>query len=612
MIIEIEEISSLTKTPKLIEILKKQYILNKNKIGEFILFSAQCPHLHGTVDEISNDQFRCPNHGWTYNPENGESINSIPAKLQSFSVIKRGNKLLVNLPIEKEKKSQKQIRNASKGPKISLISNACLLVEWKGKNLLTDPWIEGPAIFGSWTQYPPNEIKVDQLPKIDAIWISHEHSDHLHPNTLSKFDKNIPVYVPKIQDNRLDKIVKKIGFKDVISMPSFESFNITDSIEAISFKSASIWNDGILFLRTGDFNILNFNDAGINWNVKNKIDHVDLICSAFSQSASSYPSNWMHLDELTKNKVMDERNKGMLKMLKQMVELFNAKYLLPIASFNALWHPKHLKYEKMKKRNSLIDILNFFKDEKVQILDLFPGELWNGQNGEIIRRVDRQKFFDDEFRYKYLKKAFENGKPYEFIPSKFDINHEDLKKYFLSFSNTELVKYIGNMTLCFTAFNSKKTLIALISFNNGKINYEELKNPIKSELVISCPGAMVQDIIQNNLSWDEILYWSTFDRNPNVHNLAFWRLLHAPWRAKSRMNQELFSKSLSDISLATLIEKGGNKITKILEEYGMYCSGCPPSVGENIQDGCSIHGITEEKMAKITSEIQKVIKLEEK
>ena len=45
-------------------------------------------------------------------------------------------------------------------PKITLVSNACLLIQWNGFNLLTDPWIEGPAIFGSWEHYPPSDIGI--------------------------------------------------------------------------------------------------------------------------------------------------------------------------------------------------------------------------------------------------------------------------------------------------------------------------------------------------------------------------------------------------------------------------------------------------------------------
>jgi len=607
VLIEIGNVSLLKEIPKLINLEEKPFILSKDENGNSIAYSAICPHFNGIVDELADNVWRCPNHGWTYDPKNGKCTNAPPAYLKSYPVIKQEGKLFLDLPNVQAKLSQPTL-GVSKGPKISLISNACLLIEWRGRNLLTDPWIEGPAIFGSWTQYPPYDIKVSQLPKIDAIWISHGHSDHLHPNTLMKFDKDIPVFVPKIHDDRLGRIVKELGFKDVLSMPSFQSFNILDTIEAISFKSASIWNDGILFLRTGEFTILNFNDAGLNWNIKNKIDHVDLICSQFSLQASTFPSNWTNFDKIFKNKLMLDRNLGMLKMLKQITDLFHARFLLPIASFSALWHPDHLKYEKTKKRNTLNDILNHFRDEKVQILDLIPGESWDGQSGNIMRRSDREKFFDDEFRYKYLADKFEKNKPHKFIPSKFDIGHDELKNYFLSFNNTELSRYIGDMRLCLTAFDSNKSLIALISFNKGEIKYEELENTVDCDLSMSCPGAMVQEIIQNDLTWDEIYYWTTFHRKSDVYSVAFWRLLHAPWRAKKEKISDLFSKPLSYISIATLIEKGGNQISKILEQHGMYCSGCPASVGENIQDGCSIHGVSSEKMNEIVSEIQKIFK----
>jgi CMP-N-acetylneuraminate monooxygenase len=615
MLIKIGDMSDLSDTSKIIEIKKRPYILTKNDKGEPFLYNAICPHFQGTVDQLNDEKWSCPQHGWTFNPNNGKSINSPPAYLQSYPVLVKMGKLFADLPtnnniLQSDTVHSKSPRSEIKGPKISLISNACMLIEWRGTNLLTDPWIEGPAIFGSWIQYPPNEIKVSELPKIDAIWISHEHSDHLHLPSLAKFDKNIPVYLPKIENNRLAKIVKKLEFKDVISMPSFEPFNITKTIESVSFKSGSMWNDNILFLRTGEFKILNFNDAGNNLNIKKITDKADLICSVFSASASDYPTNWTHIDEITKNRLMEDRNAGMLKMLKSMVDSFQAKYFLPIASFHSLYHPDHLKHEKIKKKKSLLDVLNFFEGDDVEVLDLFPGESWNGENKKINRRSNRNKFFDDSFHYNYLKKAFARDKDKGFIPSKFDITHKELRNYFLSFNKNETIKYIGDMRLSFTAYNEKKKLHALIHFKNGNVTYNEINHPVESDLMMSCPGGIVQTIIQNNLSWDEALYWCTFRRDPDVYNLAFWRVLHAPWRFRLGKTQKgFFSKKLSNVSIATLIEKGGSGIVQILENYGLYCSGCPPSIGENLQDGCSSHGIPEDKMNELVEDIQKILSM---
>lgn len=145
----------------------------------------------------------CPSHGWIFNPETGCSLNSPQSRLEKFSISFKNNDLYADLPIELNKKiiSPKN----SRGPKITIISNACILFEWKIFRILTDPWIEGPAYFGSWTNYPPSNISVNNLPPIDLIWISHEHSDHLHSYLLSFFDKNIPVMVPKLKNSRLKK-----------------------------------------------------------------------------------------------------------------------------------------------------------------------------------------------------------------------------------------------------------------------------------------------------------------------------------------------------------------------------------------------------------------------
>ena len=162
------------------------------------------------------------------------------------------------------------------------------------------------------------------------------------------------------------------------------------------------------------------------------------------------------------------------------------------------------------------------------------------------------------------------------------------------------------MKLSFVAHSNDKKLCSLITFNEGNIVYKETENPVKGDLEISCPGAIVQEIIEKDLSWDEAFYWCEFHRDTDVYNLAFWRILHAPWRARfnneyTKINQ---SNSLGKMSIATMIEKGGEKMNIILEKYGLYCSGCLPSLGENLEDGCSIHGISSVEKEKLLLEVK--------
>jgi len=75
MLTDIGDNSILTNIPKIIHINEQPYILNKNQEGKIFLYNAICPHQHGIVDEINEDVWRCPSHGWTYTPENGKILH---------------------------------------------------------------------------------------------------------------------------------------------------------------------------------------------------------------------------------------------------------------------------------------------------------------------------------------------------------------------------------------------------------------------------------------------------------------------------------------------------------------------------------------------------------
>ena len=599
--------SILNELPKLIDIQGQSYIIDKNEEGVPVLFSASCPHQNNVVSELDNTTWKCPSHDWTFNPKTGQSINAPQSCLTKIPIRLENNSLYVTIP-DVENKINFPKYDEKIPPKITVVGSASLLIQWNDFNILTDPWIEGSAVFDSWINYPPSNMSISSLPKIDAIWISHEHSDHFNEYTLSLIDKSIKIYVPDFDDCRLEKLVRKLGFKNIISMHPGELYSLSDKINAVSFTSGSFWNDNILYLQLGGFSLLNVNDAGFNWNIPKIIGKVDMVCSQFSP-ASGYPATWTHIDTSKKLELMKERNLGILKMMKQIVDLCDADYLVPFANFNELYQPSHRKFVELQPKNRLISVLNFFKNEKVKILDLLPGESWNGEDNNFIRKINREIFYEKEFLFNYLDEKF-NLKNNNEIDSNFNLTHNEIQDYFKKFIGSELTKKIGIYTVFINLYSKDKKLNALIHFKNGEISYEPKEQTCEANMTMSCPGRIIQDIIRKDLSWDEISsgYWSTYSRNPDTYNVALWQLFHAPW--KSRKNYPLTINSnfnTQNISIADIIEKYGSPVLQILEKYGLYCAGCEASMGEKIIDGCRLHGLSSTQTKDLIEEIDYIV-----
>lgn len=600
----IGEKSLLLDLPKLIHVGGRPWILDKDPENNPIIYDGLCVHQHGIVSELKKDVWICPNHFWKYDPETGKSITQPTMGLKSYTITIKDGGLYAELPLSYSvkpiTKSESKIP-----PKITLPSNAGILFEWKGFNILCDPCMVGPCMLGSWTNYPPH-MNVKDLPKIDVIWISHEHSDHYHEPTLSLFDKNIPVYLTKFDDGHLALKIKKLGFKNVIEIRTGEPIYITDDIKLISFKSASVWNDSISYWQFDNFSVLNVNDAGFNWKIKDEIGEADVVCLQFTGPTSSYPSVWTHLSSSEKLQIQVRMNSGMLRMFKSVAETCNSKYILPFANFFELANPEHIKYNKIIRKNSLQDVNDFFSKTDLKVLDLIPGESWNG---EFDRLPDREKFFDKEYMLQFLEKTHEKEKKMEFIPKSFDINHEEIKEYFECFSGSEFSKNVGFYRISFSAEDENRALKALITFNSGKVTYEPDKQIEKAEMIMSCPGRIVQEVIRKDLSWDEAYngFWCTFSRNPDVYNINLWKLLYAPWRARpGYIAQKDLEYDINPItlSIADIIEKGGSSATKIFEKYGLNCTGCSPGMGETVEDGCNLHGITKQKTKALIDELE--------
>jgi CMP-N-acetylneuraminate monooxygenase len=607
-LVEIGRAQDLESLPKRVEIASASYFLALDS-GELRLLSSVCPHKGGIVQD-AGDHFQCPRHGWQFDHHSGSCLNAPARGLSSYQVIERDGALYAELP------SRALRRGGDRPPLTSALtfqlhSHACLEIRYRGFTLLTDPWLVGPAFFGSWALWPPPRVDVSKL-RPDALWISHEHSDHFHPETLAELPRSTPVYCPDFPNRRLPARLAELGFEDVHALPFGETVALgeEDDLTLTCFEPASMWNDSILLVEANGFRYLNVNDAGVNHKIAQLVAPVDLISSSFSPGASGYPATWAHLTREEKAAIMEQSRQGSLDMLRDAVGAYGARYLLPFASFFTLWHPDHRSYLELFRKNAPADVAAALEDVDVVVVDLLPGEVWNAANGKRTRVPfeARERIFDLDRMARYADESWNDDVFRAYFPAPDGLVQDEAEDYLLRLNETPEIRFCEELTCVLRGFDEADRTKVEVAFEVAGHRLSLLPEPpAEPNLTIEIPAALLERIVREHVSWDEafIGYWCRLDRSPNVYHAGFWRLLQAPYyRKPPRLSAGTDAELGPDSTIAEVLERYGEPADLIMRRHGLYCFGCSRAPFETIRLGAMKHGLTDHDLERLVSELE--------
>ena len=160
-------------------------------------------------------------------------------------------------------------------PTITWLGHASLLVQYDGINVLTDPHLgkrASPVWFAGPRRVTPPGLTVDELPRIDAIVMSHNHYDHLDSWTIRQIrrrhlDRRPTIFVP----SGLGHWFRRRGFNDVRELHWWESCEWRDwTIHAVPAQhfsgrgpgdhNRSLWAGWVL--ERGEFRFYFAGDTG--------------------------------------------------------------------------------------------------------------------------------------------------------------------------------------------------------------------------------------------------------------------------------------------------------------------------------------------------------------
>lgn len=101
-------------------------------------------------------------------------------------------------------------RPIDSGLRLTWLGHSTVLIEIDGHRLLTDPVFAervSPVSFAGAKRFHPTPVKLGQLPKLDAILLSHDHYDHLCRESIMELAKlDVPVVTALGVGARLEKM----------------------------------------------------------------------------------------------------------------------------------------------------------------------------------------------------------------------------------------------------------------------------------------------------------------------------------------------------------------------------------------------------------------------
>lgn len=139
------------------------------------------------------------------------------------------------------------------------IGNACLICHDRGPVLACDPWLSGPAYFGSWRL--AHEVPAEQQEHVRQcrfLWLSHGHPDHLSLPSLEQLrDKQI--LLADHRGGRIARDLQGLGFRvQVLKCGQWTELSPRLRIAAI----ANYNQDAVLLIELDGNLLIDANDAG--------------------------------------------------------------------------------------------------------------------------------------------------------------------------------------------------------------------------------------------------------------------------------------------------------------------------------------------------------------
>lgn len=269
--------------------------------------------------------------------------------------------------------------------KITYIGHAAMMVETGGSRILMDPWLNDPTYHGTWWHYPPLTLSVRDLPKIDYVYISHEHPDHFDPPTLREMDRNVPILIANFKRKGFRDRVAAIGFRDIREIDFGKAVQLNGNDVSVRLVPPDRpWDDSAILLRDGKTNLFNANDCHLDDDTLRRLGSevpIDIAFLTFT-GASQYPGCF-EFPLSSKIERSLQSKEAHLREFVSWAKLLGTVRAVPAAGNHALLAPDQLFLNTPHYCNTPHEAVEALRAQAPEIegLQMNPGDTWTPEGG---------------------------------------------------------------------------------------------------------------------------------------------------------------------------------------------------------------------------------------
>jgi UDP-MurNAc hydroxylase len=292
--------------------------------------------------------------------------------------------------------------------RVTYYGQACTLIEVAGRTILTDPWLTEGAYLGTWHHthllgdagVTPSTFRKD----IDYLFLSHEHEDHLDPETLAHFRRDVPILICRFATPTFRRHLEGLGLTNIQELSSGIPLNLGDGLEVTIFGSAEYTNDAAILVSGEGHSVFNETDCKLDYRdlVQLRERRIDLGFYMFS-GANWFPMLYEAPDELLRERVC-RRRRALLRGFVERVRLTQPRIAVPAAGPCTVLDPD-LLWLNSPERGIFIDPLEAVAaveaaDLPSRAVCLAATDVWDSDAGVVpcapaAFRLPRQTYISD-------------------------------------------------------------------------------------------------------------------------------------------------------------------------------------------------------------------------